>query len=423
MRKKYETTEINEIIKSYKIDFIPVYKIAEKLKVDSSVIKRILKENNIEVISGSAFSEKYWIKRGLSEIEAKNKIVQMKPCFKEYWLNKGFNLEESKIKVELHLMNTERAYIIKFGEKGKELYQQEKDRTRRIKSKRTSDYWVGKGFNLEDAKKKVSEHQTNFSKEILINKYGEYEAEKILKIRNEKWQNSLKKKENYKDIQKTKDSNSLNFFIKKYGENYIYQKLKKINNLDEEQIIKLTEVLKEKNYELFLDYVVNNFTYNSKKINFFSSNVLFISIFEKEPKIIKYDLLKIWSINKKEFMGFRTSYDGYIFKSKNELELYRFLKEKEINFKYEYPYPLEKKQNYTCDFYLIDKDIYLEYTGILNIVENSLIKSKILNKYKIRQKLKKDILIEKNKNFFFSSSIKDIKNFINEIYEKNNKNN
>jgi hypothetical protein len=122
-------------------------------------------------------------------------------------------------------------------------------------------------------------------------------------------------------------------------------------------------------------------------------------------------------------MGFRTSYDGYIFKSKNELELYKFLKEKEINFKYEFPYPIEKKQNYTCDFYLIDEDIYLEYTGILNIVENSLIKSKILNKYKIRQKLKKDILIEKNKKFLFSSSIKDIKNFINEIYEKNNKNN
>lgn len=49
------------------------------------------------------------------------------------------------------------------------------------------DYWIKKGYNEEDAKKKLSERQTTFSKEKCIKKYGEEKGLEIWKERQDKW--------------------------------------------------------------------------------------------------------------------------------------------------------------------------------------------------------------------------------------------
>ncbi|MFW6281856.1 MAG: C2H2-type zinc finger protein [bacterium] len=55
------------------------------------------------------------------------------------------------------------------------------------------EYWLAKGYSEEDAKKKLSERQTTFSKDICIEKYGEEEGLKVWQERQNKWLNNFKK--------------------------------------------------------------------------------------------------------------------------------------------------------------------------------------------------------------------------------------
>ena len=118
MGKVYNFTEneINDIINLYVNEMKSTTYISKKYNVDKSVVIKRLKDNGVNLYNGSAFSVKYWVERGFTEENAKQKVKEMKPSLVEYWLSKGFSNEESKLKTELHLMNTERAFIIKYGE-------------------------------------------------------------------------------------------------------------------------------------------------------------------------------------------------------------------------------------------------------------------------------------------------------------------
>jgi hypothetical protein len=52
-------------------------------------------------------------------------------------------------------------------------------------------YWLNQGYDENEAKKKLSERQTTFSKDICIMKYGIEEGLKVWKERQRKWQDSL----------------------------------------------------------------------------------------------------------------------------------------------------------------------------------------------------------------------------------------
>ena len=53
------------------------------------------------------------------------------------------------------------------------------------------EYWIEKGFTIEEAKIKLKERQSTFSLEKLKLKYGEKEGLIKFNQRNDKWQNSL----------------------------------------------------------------------------------------------------------------------------------------------------------------------------------------------------------------------------------------
>jgi hypothetical protein len=53
------------------------------------------------------------------------------------------------------------------------------------------EYWLKKGFNLEEAKLKVSERQKTFTLDLCIEKYGGEEGKKIYIDRQNRWQKSL----------------------------------------------------------------------------------------------------------------------------------------------------------------------------------------------------------------------------------------
>ena len=58
----------------------------------------------------------------------------------------------------------------------------------------TVEYYVNKGFSIDEAKKKLKERQSTFSLEKCISQYGEDEGKKIFAERQEKWQSTLKSK-------------------------------------------------------------------------------------------------------------------------------------------------------------------------------------------------------------------------------------
>lgn len=201
MGKVYNFNEhqINDMINLYVNEMKSTRFISEKYNVDNSVIIKRLQDNGIKIVKGSAFSSKYWVERGLSEETAKQKVKEMKPNLIEYWLSRGFSVEESKLKTELHLMNTERAFILKYGEEeGVKLFREKKIKEGKLHSKRSVDYWVNKGFTLEESKNKVSESQNTFSLVKCIEKYGENEGKKIFTDRQNKWQYSLTNNGNMK---------------------------------------------------------------------------------------------------------------------------------------------------------------------------------------------------------------------------------
>lgn len=106
---------------------------------------------------------------------------QMSNMCPEFWIRKGFTENEAKKKVS----EIQKANGKKHTAKG-ELHLRES-------SVRCKEYWLKKGFSEEDAKQKVTLAQTQFSKEICIEKYGE-EGLRIWRDRQNRWQETMNSK-------------------------------------------------------------------------------------------------------------------------------------------------------------------------------------------------------------------------------------
>ena len=383
----FTENEIEKIKKSYVSEIKSIQEIADENNVGYSVIKRVLNNNGIITVKGSPFSIKYWLERGLNEEQANKKIKTTKPVYIEYWLNKGFTEEESKLKVDSQAMKTERAYIEKYGESGAEIYKNKK-LTLGHKSPRSKKSWIEKGYSEEEAIKKVSEVQSVYSRKILYEKYGEEVGERMMKERNEKWQKKLKENPNFKEIQKSKSASGISDFKNRYGDDYIEQYLnKRVNKLFiKETRDKLIDVLNENNYNKFLNIIGENHKYDSKFIYRISKVSIFSYVFNKQPKEIKEDLVKQYTVRNKNGYGTTYSIDGKIVRSLSELKIYEHLLNIGSNFEYDYLYP-NQKTFYKCDFYLKDFDLYIEYAGMTNIKKRSENK-KVLDDYDTRLKVK-----------------------------------
>ena len=158
----------------------------------------------------------YWIKKGFSEDYAREQISQnqskrgklnkgktkiidkeyiesigvdsvyffrKRSCWcKEYWINKGYTEDEAKEKIselqkELALRNSIKSPL-----------------ERKKYNKKCVVYWTNKGYTEDEAKEKISELQKTFSLEKCVNKYGKEDGLKRWKQRQEKWQETLNKK-------------------------------------------------------------------------------------------------------------------------------------------------------------------------------------------------------------------------------------
>jgi hypothetical protein len=143
----------------------------------------------------SVFSLSYWITKGYSEDDAKYQIAIRRPNNVLYYINKGYSEDEATLLVKERQQQG--------GKKRKEMSAEEK----RKLSPRCLEFWLTKGLSFEDATLKLSEFQTNFSKKICINKYGDKEGFEIWSQRQQKWQETLKSKsiEEINDINRRKN--------------------------------------------------------------------------------------------------------------------------------------------------------------------------------------------------------------------------
>jgi hypothetical protein len=165
-------------------------------------------KNNLKEVKRS-FSKDFWIKRGLSEEEAINKVFEIQSnnskkfkgkrtgkskeklkekgytdeeiriaCLSkwntEYWIRKGYSEYESKLKVfEIQ------SYAAKHVDYDKRLLPS------------NLEYWLKRGLSEKEATNKISERQRTFSKDICIEKFGREKGLEVFNKRQEKWFNSL----------------------------------------------------------------------------------------------------------------------------------------------------------------------------------------------------------------------------------------
>jgi len=112
--------------------------------------------------------------KGYSEDEVKR--ICLTPTNVEFWVNKGLNENDAKNVISKNQINA--AKQVDFE-------------NRLLPS--NLEYWLDRGFNYEQSKLKVKKRQTTFSLEICIEKYGEINGLKRFNERQLKWLSNYKR--------------------------------------------------------------------------------------------------------------------------------------------------------------------------------------------------------------------------------------
>lgn len=254
---KFSEEEINKMVEMYVNGFESTNTIAKTFNVDPSVIISRLNKMGVKLPKGSAYSKEYWLERGMSEELIENHIRTLRPANKEYWLKLGFSKEDAILQIEGQKLVSLRGCIARFGkEEGTKIWN-DRELKRSEAGKKGSaglEYWVNKGYSLEEAKVKRSERQQTFSKEKCIEKYGEEDGLKRFTERQNKWQKSLYRNGNLKSG------------YSKISQNLFFELLKEYTPLENN---KINFALHNGEYTLFNDKSFFRFDFtdlNSNKI-------------------------------------------------------------------------------------------------------------------------------------------------------------
>jgi len=302
------------------------------------------------------------------------------------WLKKILDYPETIYdKKFLHAMGWEENEIINFISKKQQLNssvlsKKKLDNPEKYynKSPKRVEYWIEKGFSIEDSKMKVSQSQKTFSKEICIEKYGEIEGIKIFNKRQEKWIQTLLSSNNYEEIQDKK--NSYNYETKNSVElinrsSFLVETKKNIiNNLNSETI------------NDFVDNILNEIDFKSfSDIHPYINSKIIQNHYNVDYSIIKKIFDEKTSANLiRNIYGTPIYHNNIRFKSIKEYKIALWLESKGINYMYEKQYPNSK---FKSDFYLPSKNIYIEYYGMLDKKnEEKLDKIQLNYKHKMSEK-------------------------------------
>lgn len=222
----------------------------------------------------------------------------------EFWIKKGYSLEESKEKAKFEIEKNRN--ILKKIIKENPEYMRGKTWT-------SKDYWVKKGYTLEEAESTVSEKQSTFSLRKCIEKYGEEKGIEVWKSRQEKWIKMLDSKS---------DEEKMEILRKKTFANKAYSKISQelfFSIIENEMVDKKNAFFYLLNEEKILEHGKDifkpDFIYNNKIIEFFGNywhaNPKFYSNFEKKIRrgTKNYSVESIWKIDEYRLNFFKKN--GY----------------------------------------------------------------------------------------------------------------
>jgi ribosome-binding factor A len=120
-----------------------------------------------------------------TEDEANYERNSRRPIRKEYWIKKGYSLDDAE-KLATDTKNTN-------NENGAKKSKNLNENIKRVTSKRCLEYWTIRGFSEIEGKKNISQEQSTFSLKTCIEKYGEDDGKQRWLDRQEKWHKSYKK--------------------------------------------------------------------------------------------------------------------------------------------------------------------------------------------------------------------------------------
>lgn len=411
------------------------------------------KEAEFKIKSQRKTNIEYWMNRGFSKEESILKVKEFQksnsnilalkklndpeynnmcksknPTTISYWINKGFSEEESVIKrKERQSTFSLKKCIEKYGEiEGTKKWMNRQKKWR--ESLRSSNYngkdnkdsksivyfkkkyeekWIEKYIlNLSFKEKSGIYYLISFSnyKDLIISlieqnlKISEISKKIKYPIVSEFYSSSVEDMLKFlKDNYKINAVKSIEYFKKVYGDIWIDKFIESTTYKDKIEIYKL---LSFNNFYSMIDYLIDNFDMTNIILKIQNR---IISYFYETTYMDMFNYLISKDIYIKSKFGHIRHFNGHICRSNAEFIIAKFLKDNNIMYEYEKKYHGTNKR---CDYYLIEKDFYIEYTGMYNNIE-------YLKKYNI----KKEFCEKKNLNHIFSSEVEEIKNKIKEIYE------
>lgn len=269
------------------------------------------------------------------------------------------------------------------------------------------EYWVKKGYSLQNAKTKVTQRQSTFSLKKCIEKYGNDEGTKVFNQRQDKWITSLKNKVDYSEIQKSK--NSFKYGKKSYSDILKHSGFKeKINTI-------ITYCVTNKNVNDFVDCVLSkdDIKKYSDLSPYISSKIIhnFYQTTDKELKNIIYG--KINLNQNRQYYGISIYHNGIRYKSVGEYRVALFLEKNNLDFEYETNY---SDSNMKCDFYLPNENIFVEFFGLLN-GKNMNKLDQVLESYKEKMNYKIKFCMDNNISLIYDSNDNKLIEKIKKHYE------
>jgi hypothetical protein len=319
--------------------------------------KKILNYNNSHKNTIGPFHLGYWINKGYSEEDAKKKLKENqstsaqlnkgrkmnKPVGKiEYWLDKCDNdLEIATQKLNEYL---DKVIITRIGHwinKGyseedakKKISEHQKNVSKNVNYNKILqptkiEYYINKGFSESESKEKLKERQSTFTLQKCINKYGNIDGVDVWTKRQEKWQKTLKSKSKDEiELINKKKGVTKEQMISKYGLEKTIDILKKrcfhfkgYSNISKELFEKIEKIINKKCFYAENEYCIKNenkimfadFLCENKIIEFNGT------VFHADPRIFKetdrpnpFNKLTskmIWENDKKRLEILKQNYD------------------------------------------------------------------------------------------------------------------
>ena len=130
----------------------------------------------------SPYTTEFWIKKGYTIEEANLKIKESRSTSKEHWIKKGYSEEEATQRIRILQKKNSDKLQVKRNESPEQY-----DNILQPQLK----YWTKRGYSEQDAIHKVKERQTTFTLEKCIEKYGKDKGTNVYNDRQEKWLKKL----------------------------------------------------------------------------------------------------------------------------------------------------------------------------------------------------------------------------------------